>query len=193
MTVNVVDENSIDNMEFSDIDLSGTLSSTHKSEHRLTADKLLDELPLPQHEQISYLNHPLSPPPRNNYDQFFEEVSLDLPRDSLQDTTNSNSSPSRLMKFIPRKGTNNKSSRKSNSIERNSFNEDSMKITSLDISGPFYSISDVLDDSISSAPQLSRSTSLKVSNPRAARRNVNEAEVIVTSGGTSLPVKGRSR
>jgi hypothetical protein len=116
------------------------------------------------------------------------------------------------MKFMPRRGNatnntnaNNKSSypeRRKSSIDvfnRNSQNDDSKKITSLDISGPFYSISDVLDDPISSAPALNRSSSLRVdynhrqSNPRAARRNVNEAEVVVTSGGTSIPVKGRSR
>lgn len=216
MTINTINEDSIDNMEFNDVDLSGTLSSVHISEdnqqiatRELTADKLLDELPLPQHQQVSYLNHPLSSPSRNNYDQFFEEVSLDLPRESFQETrtfnnsNNNNPPPSRLMKFIPRRGnlntTNNKPSnnRRSNSIERT--NGDTMKITTLDISGPFYSISDVLDDPISSTPELNRSSSLKTdysyrhANPRAARRNVNEVEVVVTAGGTSMPVKRRSR
>lgn len=214
MTVSIVNDSSFDMHEFNEVDLYETSSSTLVPENNtktqqdgLTADKLLDELPLPQ--QLSYLNHSTSTSSKNNYDQFFEEVSLDLPRDSTQES-NSNSSPSRLMKFMPRRGNslnttvnNNKSShnsRRNSSIDGLNKNIDTnMKITSLDISGPFYSISDVLDDHISSAPALNRSSSMRTDyshskmNPRAARRNVNEAEVVVTSGGSSIPVKGRSR
>ncbi|CAO3655034.1 unnamed protein product [Mucor hiemalis] len=76
-----------------------------------------------------------------------------------------------------------------------------------DISGPFYSISDVLDDTkttvngdnskpIMVGRESGDYESIDVNNPtnpRAARRNVNEAEVIATSGGTSMgPVRRRS-
>ncbi|CAO3699385.1 unnamed protein product [Rhizopus stolonifer] len=108
---------------------------------------------------------------KNTYDQFFEEVSLDLPRDNA---------PSKLMKFMPR---------------RSSPTENNMTITSSDISGPFYSISDVLNDtSNTAAAAAAEAAAAAVASTgeennrksRGARRNVNEAEVIVTSGGFSM-------
>ncbi|KAI8384162.1 hypothetical protein BD560DRAFT_190472 [Blakeslea trispora] len=180
--------------EFADIDISADLSSVEISDNQgtLTADKLLDELPTPQHQPLYTTEINSS---RSTYDQFFEEVSLDLPRDAQADT--SYEPPSRLMKFIPRRA-NSQASTKTNNPSRNSFHADtSMKITTSDISGPFYSISDVLDDASQQdtsantlSPEGGEFHSIDMSpNPRAARRNVNEAEVVVTSGGASLPVK----
>ncbi|KAI7904348.1 uncharacterized protein BX663DRAFT_432112 [Cokeromyces recurvatus] len=100
--------------------------------------------------------------------------------------------------------------RRMNSVSKNS-DENSMKITSSDISGPFYSISDVLLDDNHTTSSANHSTNrpntapitttttgmgnseTDLSNPRAARRNVNEAEVIVTAGGASLPIQRKSR
>ena len=179
--------------EMADIDLSANVSSVGIVDNQgtLTADKLLDELPTPQHQPLYTTEINSS---RSTYDQFFEEVSLDLPRDAQADT--SYDSPSRLMKFIPRRA-NSQASTKTNTPSRNSFHADtSMKITTSDISGPFYSISDVLDDASQQdtlSPEASMGGefhSIDMSpNPRAARRNVNEAEVVVTAGGASLPVK----
>ncbi|OBZ90778.1 TBC1 domain family member 14 [Choanephora cucurbitarum] len=174
-----------------DIDLSANVSSVGIVDNQgtLTADKLLDELPTPQHQPLYTTEINSS---RSTYDQFFEEVSLDLPRDAQADT--SYDSPSRLMKFIPRRA-NSQASTKTNTPSRNSFHADtSMKITTSDISGPFYSISDVLDDASQQdtlSPEANMGGefhSIDMSpNPRAARRNVNEAEVVVTAGGASLP------
>lgn len=177
-----VNESSAENKELSTADLTSTPQLSDKTED-LAADKLLDELPLPQHQK-TFVNHTIVSPARNNYDQFFEEVSLDLPSDTTEETT----SPSRLMKFMPRRN---------NTAPVSNNNSDSSRdeITSSDISGPFYSISDVLDDTQASATTSTEQVYSEPStyNPRAARRNVNEAEVIVTSGGSSMPVKGRSR
>lgn len=203
-------------------DLSGTLSSTHiNTEENLTADKLLDELPLPQHQQQQdglYMNG-ANATSRNTYDQFFEEVSLDLPRDSpqhyRQQKQQDAEQPSRLMKFMPRRGTattaNGHTSKSSTVSPTSTLAAADNTITPSDISGPFYSISDVLDDSVSptataaamaaaSASQHhdndgeydSIDMSLPATNPRAARRNVNEAEVVVTSGGASIPTRRKS-
>ncbi|KAF1802221.1 rab-GTPase-TBC domain-containing protein [Mucor lusitanicus] len=185
-------------------DLSGTLSSTHiNTEENLTADKLLDELPVPQHPQQQqqdglYMNN-ANASSRNTYDQFFEEVSLDLPRDAQHYHQQQDAEPpSRLMKFMPRRAA--AAATADNTI------------TPSDISGPFYSISDVLDDSVSptatAAAMAAASAShhhhgngdtyesidmsQPTSNPRAARRNVNEAEVVVTSGGASIPTRRKS-
>ncbi|CAO0797876.1 unnamed protein product [Mucor circinelloides] len=188
-------------------DLSGTLSSTHINTENLTADKLLDELPLPQHQQSLYMNG-ANAASRNTYDQFFEEVSLDLPRDThhhhhQQQQQQQDTEPSRLLKFMPRRGaTNGKSPTSPTAAPAENT------ITPSDISGPFYSISDVLDDSVSptgtAAAMAAASASHHVNdgdydsidmsqpNPRAARRNVNEAEVVVTSGGTSIPARRKS-
>lgn len=177
------DEHSLD--DFGDVDLTGSLSSTHLAGN-LTADKLLDELSaLPPPSLYSNMNSS-----RNTYDQFFEEVSLDLPRQQEEKTT-----PPRLIKFMPRNNASNQPNITFNNTEPSSS----------DISGPFYSISDVLDDTV----MTNSSTSVNIvgresgdyesidvnnpTNPRAARRNVNEAEVIATSGGTSMgPVRRRS-
>jgi hypothetical protein len=215
-------EDSIQDKEFGDVDLTKTLSTTYLSDKKtaakedLTADKLLDELPLPQHEQSLYMNGASALTSGNTYDQFFEEVSLDLPRDDTHPISRSESqSPSRLMKFMPRRGnslpgstvnlnTNNtKSNSSSNNNKSNGHHaaDSNMTITTSDISGPFYSISDVLDDTASAAA-IAAANRVRASgefesvdmnlNPRAARRNVNEAEVVVTSGGTSIPVKRRT-
>lgn len=226
-------EDSMHDREFSEVDLAATLSSTHLSDKKtdLTADKLLDELPLPQHQQSLYMKGTNASTSRNTYDQFFEEVSLDLPRDDTHPVSRSESqSPSRLMKFIPRRGNslpgstvnlnlntttkhNNSNNNSNNSSNNNTAKNHSqnyqvdsnMSITTSDISGPFYSISDVLDDTASpttAAAAMAAANGVRASgefesidmdvNPRAARRNVNEAEVIVTSGGTSIPVKRRT-
>lgn len=187
------DEQSLD--DFGDVDLTGSLSSTHLAVN-LTADKLLDELTsLPQQHSL-YSN--IANSSRNTYDQFFEEVSLDLPRQQQEQTT-----PPRLMKFMPRRPNSNQNSNSSSQVNVTYNTETS----SSDISGPFYSISDVLDDT--AINNATTSTTVNVvgresgdyesidvnnpTNPRAARRNVNEAEVIATSGGTSIgPVRRRS-
>lgn len=177
--------------EFGDVDLTGTLSTTHLADN-LLADKLLDELSsLPAPSLYSTMNSS-----RNTYDQFFEEVSLDLPRQQ-QHEEEQQTTPPRLIKFLPR--------------HNNNMNVTNQKVhartePSSDISGPFYSISDVLDDtdmthnSSTSVNIVGRESgdyeSIDVNNPtnpRAARRNVNEAEVVATSGGTSMgPVRRRS-
>lgn len=180
------DEQSLQDSEFGDVDLSGTLSSTHlASTENLTADKLLDELTsLPA--QNTLYSSSIGNSSKNTYDQFFEEVSLDLPRQQQEEKT-----PPRLIKFMPRR------TNTTQTVTENS---------SSDI-GPFYSISNVLDDTTNTATKPN-SNNLMVgresgdyesidvnnpSNPRAARRNVNEAEVIATSGGTSMvPVRRRS-
>lgn len=208
-------------------DLSGTLSSTHiNTEENLTADKLLDELPVPQHPQQQqqdglYMNN-ANASSRNTYDQFFEEVSLDLPRDAQHYHQQQDAEPpSRLMKFMPRRGTASTNGHTSKSSTATSPTSPSTAaaaatadntITPSDISGPFYSISDVLDDSVSptatAAAMAAASAShhhhgngdtyesidmsQPTSNPRAARRNVNEAEVVVTSGGASIPTRRKS-
>ncbi|CEP15882.1 hypothetical protein [Parasitella parasitica] len=191
-------------------DISGALSTAHinedgsKTPQNLTADKLLDELALPQHQQSLYINSANSHS-RNTYDQFFEEVSLDLPRDdaSLQQEPE----PSRLLKFMPRRGGNTNAAASNSNTSKAT---DTNIITSSDISGPFYSISDVLDDAVSptaTAAAIAAATASIASgkndtgfesvdmsqvNPRAARRNVNEAEVVATSGGASIPSKKKS-
>ncbi|GAN02498.1 hypothetical protein MAM1_0023c01942 [Mucor ambiguus] len=202
-------------------DLSGTLSSTHiNTEENLTADKLLDELPLPQQEGL-YMNG-ANATSRNTYDQFFEEVSLDLPRDSQhyhQQQQQDAEQPSRLMKFMPRRGTvvtnghTSKTSSVTSPISTAASASANNTITPSDISGPFYSISDVLDDSVSPTATAAAMAAASAShhhhhgnndaydsidmsqpstNPRAARRNVNEAEVVVTSGGASIPTRRKS-
>ncbi|KAG2233208.1 hypothetical protein INT48_007628 [Thamnidium elegans] len=180
------DEQSLQDSEFGDVDLSGALSSTHlASTENLTADKLLDELTsLPA--QNSLYSSSIGNSSRNTYDQFFEEVSLDLPRQQQEEKT-----PPRLIKFMPRR------TNTTQTVTENS---------SSDI-GPFYSISNVLDDTTNTTAKTNDNNlmvgresgdyeSIDVnnpSNPRAARRNVNEAEVIATSGGTSMvPVRRRS-
>ncbi|KAI8641769.1 rab-GTPase-TBC domain-containing protein [Parasitella parasitica] len=195
-------------------DISGTLSTTHINDDKqsLAADKLLDELGLPPHQQSLYINSANSHS-QNTYDQFFEEVSLDLPRDSKQEAE-----PSRLLKFMPRRGGNTIAISNNSNNNNNNNNSNTTTATSKpsdgaispsDISGPFYSISDVLDDSVSptaTAAAIAAATASIASgndngyesvdmsqvNPRAARRNVNEAEVIVTSGGASIPTKKKS-
>jgi hypothetical protein len=212
-------EDSIQDKEFADIDLAAALSSTRLSDKKtadLGADKLLDELSLPQHEQSLYMNETSASASRNTYDQFFEEVSLDLPRDDThhhhhQISRSESQSPSRLIKFMPRRGnslpgstvnlnTNNKSTNQKMNGHHNKPTDSNMTITTSDISGPFYSISDVLDDTASPTTAAAAMAAARGSgdfesvdmNPRAARRNVNEAEVIVTSGGTSIQVKRRT-
>ncbi|KAI8051909.1 uncharacterized protein B0P05DRAFT_562321 [Gilbertella persicaria] len=186
MTMEEVTRDSTEEAEFGDIDLSGTLSSVHVSDksNNLTADRLLDELPIPQHQQPLYTTD--LDTSRNTYDQFFEEVSLDLPRDK----DDGQDSPSRLMKLIPRRQNSN-STQKTPSTRDSFHAESAMKITTSDISGPFYSISDVLDDSPNKAARESGEyDSVNIHPyPGAARRNVNEAEVVATSGGASLPVR----
>ncbi|KAG2205705.1 hypothetical protein INT47_008062 [Mucor saturninus] len=176
--------------EFGDVDLTGSLSTTHLADN-LLADKLLDELSsLPAPSLYSTMNSS-----RNTYDQFFEEVSLDLPRQQQQ-PEEEQTTPPRLIKFLPR---NNNTSNSKTSVHARTE-------PSSDTAGPFYSISDVLDDtdmthsSTTSVNIVGRESgdyeSIDVNNPtnpRAARRNVNEAEVIATSGGTSMgPVRRRS-
>ncbi|KAI8968517.1 hypothetical protein BDF20DRAFT_827984 [Mycotypha africana] len=92
--------------------------------------------------------------------------------------------------------TRNKNSTDSN---RDSHQLNEMTITASDFSGPFYSISDVLDDSVSmntSNGVLSNANGSEPTHtsptPGAARRNVNEADVVVTSGGVSMPIRRRS-
>lgn len=186
------EEQSLDESEFGDVDLNNSLSSVQldKAPNNLTADKLLDELTsLPQQTNSLYSNVG-NATSRNTYDQFFEEVSLDLPRQ--QETT-----APRLMKFIPaRRASPTQNSTNSNEASR-------VDNTPSDISGPFYSISNVLDDNTNNTnakPMVGRESgeyeSIDVNNPtnpRAARRNVNEAEVVATSGGTSMgPTRRRS-
>lgn len=173
---------------FDSIDLSKELSSTHLSEEAskdYTPDRLLDELSFPSSHTPVYQDRDAS----RNYDQFFEEVSLDLPRESVMAP-----SSSKIMKFMPRRANS------------SAATQPEMSITPSDISGPFYSISDVLDDTssttaaaaaaaaaVAAAGRDSNADHLNNLNSRAARRNVNEAEVIVTSGGTSIgPVPRRS-
>jgi hypothetical protein len=188
------EEQSLDDSEFGDVDLSGTLSSTHlSSPENLTADKLLDELtltPSPLQQQSMYMSNNNS---GNTYDQFFEEVSLDLPRQQQKQQQEP-----RLMKFMPKRM----------SPTNPSPNGSSNNMSPSDIAGPFYSISDVLDDTNSTNVNSSSSSNVMVgresgdyesidvnnpTNPRAARRNVNEAEVVATSGGTSIgPTRRRS-
>ncbi|KAI9283422.1 rab-GTPase-TBC domain-containing protein [Sporodiniella umbellata] len=134
---------------------------------------MLDEISLDHSPHSPHLYIHSENSSKNNYDQFFEEVSLDLPRESA---------PSKLMKFMPR---------------RTSPSE-SMTITSSDVSGPFYSISDVLDDTTNTAAAAAAEAAVAAVTSsahdaneinrknRGARRNVNEADVIVTSGGTSI-------
>lgn len=143
------------------------------------------------------------------YDQFFEEVSLDLPRDTQQpfaatpanttaSMTTTSPTASKLLKFMPRRPT----------ADQKPPN---LSITTADVSGPFYSISDVLSDSPNTnataaaaaaaaavaATSSSATTSNKddpASQQRGARRNVYERDVIVTSGGSSArAIKRRSR
>lgn len=207
------EEHSLDEAEFGDVDLSGNLSSTHLSSQpqpqqqtaiqqhtteNLTADKLLHELTIPPTQQqsspYSNINNASS---RSTYDQFFEEVSLDLPRQQQKETP-------RLMKFMPRRT----SPINPNPDVSNSNNNNSNTITSSDFAGPFYSISDVLDDAAHSNNNTKPNfknvmvvgresgdyESIDVNNPtnpRAARRNVNEAEVVATSGGTSMGITRR--
>lgn len=191
------EEHSLDDTELSDVDLTGRLSSTHLADN-FTADKLLDELTsLPQHHSL-YSN--MANASRNTYDQFFEEVSLDLPRQQEQEQT----TPPRLMKFIPRRANSNQVSNSNNSSQAN---VNSTETSSLDGVGPFYSISNVLDDASNNNSSTGSIVNIEgresgdyesidvnnPTNPRAARRNVNEAEVVATSGGTSIgPVRRRS-
>lgn len=202
------EDQSLDESDFGQVDLSGSLSSVHldnssNKPENLTADKLLDELTsLPQQQSTTslYSNVDIASS-RNTYDQFFEEVSLDLPRQQEKTTTSPPAVP-RLMKFMPRRTSptpNNEVSRVDN--HNNTIN------TSPDISGPFYSISDVLDDTVTTVNGNNTKPILmgresgdyesidvnNPTNPRAARRNVNEAEVVATSGGTSMgPTRRRS-
>ncbi|RCH90636.1 hypothetical protein CU097_009554 [Rhizopus azygosporus] len=166
-------------------DMSDTLASAHLEDN--SVNKMLDEISL-DHSSSDNNNDRMYIPEtnsKNNYDQFFEEVSLDLPRD------NTHNSPSKFMKFMPRRST---------PLENNDTN---MTITSSDISGPFYSISDVLDDTststtaaatVAAVAAAAASTNIQEDNGRSrgARRNVNEAEVVVTSGGTSISPKTKT-
>ncbi|KAG1146843.1 hypothetical protein G6F37_007826 [Rhizopus arrhizus] len=176
--------------ESKDVNLSGTLASIHlESKSNISAKKMLDEISLDDSNTINNNNphlyiHSENNNSQNTYDQFFEEVSLDLPRDNAN-------SPSKLMKFMPRRAS---------PTENNN-----MTITSSDISGPFYSISDVLDDSSNTnttaatvaavaAAAAVASTDAKEDTSRknrGARRNVNEMDVVVTSGGTSMGIKNK--
>lgn len=172
-----VKDNSAKNQAVSDVGLSSTHlpeDSNNKTEN-LTADRLLDELPEPQHQTAPVANDIMtSPTNRDNYDQFFEEVSLDLPTNTTEDSeTRNNNTPT----------LNTDTSEGSNSDSSSDYRNET---SSQDLSGPFYSISEVLDD-INPSPESI------MHNPRAARRNVNEAEVIVTAGGSSMPVKPKSR
>ncbi|KAI9013387.1 rab-GTPase-TBC domain-containing protein [Phycomyces nitens] len=163
------------------------LANLHPSDHTpLTADRMLDELSETTANDRPAASLPLrSPHPEpatdarqiSRYDQFFEEVSLDLPRDSAQQIQPSSS---KLLKFIPRRtGT---------------FSETRMgksgMMTPSDVAGPFYSISDVLDDTSQSTAHQPPAKQETIQNEpgqaqRGARRNVFEAEVIVQSGGSS--------
>ncbi|KAG1436274.1 hypothetical protein G6F56_013626 [Rhizopus delemar] len=155
-----------------DVNLPGTFASVHlENNNHLSANKMLDEISLDHSPHSPHLYIHSENNSKNTYDQFFEEVSLDLPRDNA---------PSKLMKFMPR---------------RSSPTENNMTITSSDISGPFYSISDVLNDTSNTAAAAAAEAAAAAiastgeennRKSRGARRNVNEAEVIVTSGGSSM-------
>ncbi|KAI7865590.1 rab-GTPase-TBC domain-containing protein [Spinellus fusiger] len=153
--------------------------STAKDPTHLDADRMLDELSATTDHDPAIplsLRSPSTPATDDTkqascYDQFFEEVSLDLPRE-----TQLQPSSSKLLKFIPRR---------TGTQER--LGRPGMTMTASDVAGPFYSISDVLDDTLGSH-------STKTESPmhidpgqaqRGARRNVYEGEVVVTSGGTS--------
>jgi hypothetical protein len=205
------EEQSLDEAEFGDVDLSGNLSSIHLSPppppqqqqqqqrqqatapENLTADKLLDELTIPPQQQISPYSNVNNASSRPTYDQFFEEVSLDLPRQQQKEAP-------RVMKFMPRRG-----SPVNPNPDVSSNNNNNNTITSSDFAGPFYSISDVLDDTANNTkPNLKNVMAVgresgdyesidvnNPTNPRAARRNVNEAAVVATSGGTSIGITRR--
>ncbi|KAI8083050.1 uncharacterized protein BX664DRAFT_366673 [Halteromyces radiatus] len=77
-----------------------------------------------------------------------------------------------------------------------------LKITSADVSGPFYSISDVLSDSPTTSAAASAAIAgngsvpfdTRSSSVRGAQRNVFEQEVVVSSGGSNMKgVRRRSR
>ncbi|KAI8393510.1 rab-GTPase-TBC domain-containing protein [Radiomyces spectabilis] len=190
-------------------------ASIKDSDTQLVADRLLNDLseedatsknaatfPMNPPQSAPYTSPPSAnpntsqPPPHSQYDQFFEEVSLDLPRDTEQSRERSNSS--KLLKFMPRRTPAMPSS------------DLSLSINTTD-AGPFYSISDVLDDSPSTGSKAAGAAAAAAAaamaaaasgrdtdgaadqkaNQRGARRNIHEQEVIVTSGGSS--VKGIQR
>lgn len=120
----------------------------------------------------------------SRYDHLFEEVSLDLPRDP--NPVISSPTSSKLFKFISRKPS------PPTSADDNKFTE-----SSVDLSGPFYSISDVLEDGQAVVGPRSGGTTMKVgkSTPSlGARRGVQQNDIIAKSGGSSAKgLKRRSR
>ncbi|CAO3641064.1 unnamed protein product [Cunninghamella echinulata] len=173
----------------------------------------------------------------SHYDQFFEEVSLDLPRDETSQYNNNDAiNSNKLFNFIPRRNTlktNNNSNSSNNSRNNNHHRQkennndiiigkstiekkdQELKITPSDISGPFYSISDVLSDvsmdnnnnsgsgsgsttnngslANMNTATLSTSSSSPIQQIRGAKRNVFEQEVVVQSGGSNFQGVQRRR
>ncbi|ORX50238.1 RabGAP/TBC [Hesseltinella vesiculosa] len=162
----------------------------------LTADHLLEDLSS-YDDQADAKDKPViatSPPPpsvtsplesrqTSHYDQFFEEVSLDLPRDNSYVPK---PSPKSRIPYITRRNPLNVSSPPP--MQSSAFSKDSsydLSITSEDVSGPFYSISDVLDDA-SPTPSQSMPTSYPSTPERGAQRNIFEQNIVVTAGGANL-------
>ncbi|GAB5592247.1 hypothetical protein Unana1_07147 [Umbelopsis nana] len=117
----------------------------------------------------------------SRYDHLFEEVSLDLPRDP--NPVISSPTSSKLFKFIARRSS------PPASADENKFTE-----STVDLSGPFYSISDVLEDGQAVVGPRSGGTPMNVgkSSPSpAARRGVQQNDIIAKSGGSSA--KGLKR
>ncbi|KAI8584296.1 hypothetical protein K450DRAFT_219163 [Umbelopsis ramanniana AG] len=111
----------------------------------------------------------------SRYDHLFEEVSLDLPRDP--NPIISSPTSSRFFKLMSRKPS------PPTAPEETTFGE-----TNVDLSGPFYSISDVLEDTQAVVGPRSGGTQLKVgkSTPTGgARRGIQEHDIVAKSGGSS--------
>lgn len=127
--------------------------------------------------------------PESRYEHLFEEVSLDLPRDPNPIATSP--TPSKLFKFIARKPSPPTSSRSANLLDDNRFAE-----SNDEISGPFYSISEVLEDRKAVVGPRSGGTMAapKSTSTPGARRGINQNDVVATSGGSSAQaLKRRSR
>lgn len=153
----------------------------------LTADHLLDDLDGSKEAASGPLAQTVAARQTSHYDQFFEEVSLDLPRDSYMPA------PGKTTRFpylprgrgMPANAT--ASTSTPTTASSGSPHAKDMAITSADISGPFYSISDVLDDSAIDHPADDYTA-------RGAQRNIYEQNIVVTSGGANLTgIQRRSR
>ncbi|KAI8059516.1 hypothetical protein BC940DRAFT_173845 [Gongronella butleri] len=145
----------------------------------LTADHLLDDLDGSKEAATGPLAQTVAARQTSHYDQFFEEVSLDLPRDSYMPAAGKTT----RFPYLPRgrgmSATATASTSTPTTASSGSPHAKDMAITSADISGPFYSISDVLDDSAIDHPADDYIA-------RGAQRNIYEQNIVVTSGGANL-------